>query len=177
MVGQVGAPQFTAAGTVGGGPPLVVYVTLQAPPSALVLAGAGGFPGGVPRRPVDEVVCEVGDRLVLSTLFLNDAGVPSQPNQGPWFRISGPRRGSDEGPVVAWTYGDPGVQSDGDGSFSLAWTPQLNGRYYWRVWATGQIERAHVGTIVALGDPSNRNPGTGGPTLAPVGVVGTGAVV
>lgn len=172
MPASLAGPEFAGAGTVSP-PPLVVYVALQAVPQPASLPGAGGFPGGAARRPLDQAICEVGDRLILTTLFLSDNGTPTQPDQGPWFRIAGP----DGGPVTVWQYGDPAVQSDGSGMFSLPWTPQLPGRYFWRVWSTGQIERAHVGSVVVLPDPSNRNPGSSGVTLPPVGASGVGNVV
>jgi hypothetical protein len=106
------------------------------------------------RRPVDELVCEVGDDVVISGQFTNDVGVPTDPANVS-CRIVGPNT------LVLFRFGPDAVVLHGAqaGTYSLVWKVPTSGRFYWRLWGDGGgvVERAHVGTIVALADPTAGN--------------------
>lgn len=126
------------------------------------------------RRPVDELICEVGDQVEIAGTFTDDQALAADPTRV-FVSIAMPN-----GSRVVDQYGASGsvLNKVGTGQYSRQFVPAMGGRHYWRMWGEGNVTRAHVGTLIVLDDPTRgpSQPGSAAPALARVSLSAAGTV-
>jgi hypothetical protein len=120
------------------------------------------------RRPTDELICEIGDQVEIAGSFTDLNGAAANPTRV-FLTIADP-----DGGVRLLSFGvDADLSNPAVGTFRMEYVPVLAGRHYWRLWGEGLVNRAHVGTIVVLEDPTGRD--VSGTVQAAVGAVAASA--